>query len=253
MEKQYSNNYGAYLNKDNFLKRELLLGVCIRYALFNEGLSEDVIPCIDIINNLDDNFPFDIISIKFIEDLLLETNLYNGSISRNLIEALEFLRKMYSPKNYKEVLETFDAFSSTFIDVAINEGYALDERYIALYKQYDAMDDYIVRNTKKPSFFAMEVYKYIAGAMYAEAYINKIDDVNYIGELMKDILENFDPEEFTIVRGIYRLENNYIDLPADKSIMELLNWLDRCKRDEISDYIYQYIKEEYYKERPVIR
>ena len=233
MKLKHSDKYGVDLNVDNFEKREQLVGVCLEFAKRCGGSIDHVIPCIKTINELDSNFPFDLIT----SDYLCFISNASGKIrltSKSLLYNIIILKKIYSPSDYHDILSVFKALSLANIIMEKNKIINIDSRFLKLLDNYNKAHDNALNDLFKYDVLIVSSFKYIYDAMLADAWVSGLDDYSFIKEKVDSLRENFDVDEFIYLRGLWQntIEGDFVSVEAATEQI-----------DAVFDYVYQYLKE----------
>ena len=239
MEKKLSTKFGIKLNTDHFYERENLYAELIKFAMYHcDDNVRQVKKCVDMINELDSSFPFYLINDSFIEEI--GYSIYcDDEIYEWIIEIFDHLKDIYTSGDYHKVVErTYYGLEISFGSHECNRKH-VDPRLLTLMENIIKGPDYIDHKYLKGGEFAYWGYRYILTCMYAEAFILGRDNYDEINEKFKELSSIFDIREFAYIRGFGSSED--------------LENLHGDQRDKVYDYIFQYIREEYNRDRIQIR
>ena len=169
MQYKLSKRYNVYLNVDNFEKREQVVEKCAFYARSKGRSFSHVILCINLINSLDSNFPFDAVTGPLLNML---TSMNPNSDTTNHIK---FTIDTLPGVILEEGMESYMGFPVSLRKVF--RAYCKIGRLISEVKGYG-------------NFFDIRAFNYISAAMLAEAWLNGEENFDYIKEEINNLLNN---------------------------------------------------------------
>ncbi len=223
MEKVNIDKYIGYLKEDNLIGRMKMLEFSIRYHETNSYAKElDVDKVIEIINSLNDSFPYDYITydyFKYIADLYYD----------NAYQPLKVFNILYTSNDPKELMYVFNWYLMTKLYKHNSKGDPLK-----IIKQYDprlAMysANYVLNLDKigltKNDVQKHEICLYCLRRMLAIHWLNNNENFDDINK-MCDNLEETDIKEMLRLRGF-----------DEESIKHFED------RDEFAEQMYEYFYE----------
>ena len=258
MEKKYSEKYDVYLNANNFEEREEVLNVCKyyveRFVGSSYGSKKETIKCVDIVNNLSDDFPFETITFPFLKVMRqISPSKYN--VREHLEYCLPFLYRIRYPKDYRDLVDILLHLPLDLFDEVKAHDIGFSDRFENLFHNCKKMSLNICC-VFNGDMFRTAVYRYVAASMYVEAYLNGEENLDYIKDEINNLMKTFDVKEFAMVRGLQSLaktgtyKENVIYHDCEGFSIE---YKGTGGLDDIYEYIYQFIKEKRNEDNQLIK
>ena len=256
MQYKLSKRYNVYLNVDNFEKREQVVEKCAFYARSKGRSFSHVILCINLINSLDSNFPFDAVTGPLL-NMLTHMNHESDNITNHIKFTIDFVNKLIRPNNYREFAELFDTLPGVILEEGMESYMGFPVSLRKVFRAYCKIGRLISEVKGYGNFFDIRAFNYISAAMLAEAWLNGEENFDYIKEEINNLLNNFNAKEFTLLRGLQSLAK--VGPPGDNiSIYDNetgfgLKFSSKDNLYDIFDYIYCYLKEQKTNSGPTIK
>ena len=237
METIHNEKMNIDVNSDHYLERESMILAYKAYLLHHKRYKRNtLLKCVDKINELDSSFPFLLIT----EDYL---NIFCDRLYElNIVATIPLLNKIYTCKNYREMLDIFKD-QRPFIYLPYSNKWLKREYYESEYRDKGIdnrlLELYIRYHELLPIAFNSEyncsgrdaqrhALEYILNAMLCEAWINGEENFDYIASRIKDLV-NHDIQDYMELRGMIPQTYSYTE--DDGTIVTVSPFFVERKKD----------------------